>query len=236
MSNLKTFIALLAKQNLIDLLKHYQQSNEQDNLQQLNLLYQQAQTSPESYDHFGLLATRCVATKSWPTGYNQHFKTSDLLSFFTQALQIDDNFTQTDQNNRNVLHYLLLGNSADNNKTPPPFIYLRSMMLFESNQPLVDALCQRDKHNFTPFEIYLGANRQLANLNPPEYTAALALIEIQNKTLATEAKNYQPIIKATKKLCNDQNIKPTEDLHRIQLIATHFGLSVAEAIVQLTNN
>ena len=237
MSNLQTFIDLLTKQNLINLLKHYQQSSEEENLAQLNLLYQQAQSSNETYDHFQELATRCTATKSWPTTYNQFFKTSDQLSFFTQALQIDDNFNQTDHNDRNVLHYLMLGSSATNpanNQTQPPFIYLRSMMLFESNQPLVDALCQRDKHNFTPFEIYLGANRQLSDLNPPEYTAALALIEIQNKTIDIESKNYQPIIKANKKLSVTQNISLSAQSHRLHLIATHFGLSIDKLLSDLT--
>ena len=225
-NNLINFIDLLKKQNLIATLKHYQQCSEQENLQQLNFLFQQSQSFPTTFQQLQELATRCIATKAWPKTFNQHIKSAELLSFFTPALQLEQNFTQTDDNERNVLHYLLLTNS----NCQPPFVYLRSMMLFESNQALVNALSQRDKHQFTPFEIYLGANRLLTNLKPHEYTAALALIEIQHKSTQQLVNNLQPVIKSVYKMCKQQSIPVNEHLHRLQLIATYFSTSVSKLI------
>lgn len=233
MDHLTTFINLLSKQNLIKLLTYYKQCNEQDNWHQLHFLFEQSQKNNASSLELQTLATRCIATKKWSAHFSKQLKTADLLVFFTPALQLDDNFSLVDQQQRNVLHYVFHNCFGAQGSLQPPFVYLRSMMLFESNQTLINALGQRDKHHFTPFDIYLGANRQLAPLTPQEFTAALALIEIQNKLIPQLDNNLNAIMKSVQKLCQTHTIEPNEQLHRIQLIATHYKRPIKKVLKML---
>ena len=144
----------------------------------------------------------------------------DCLSFFTSALQLEDNFKKTDHFQNNTLHYLLAGNKSIENKTP--FNYLRSMMLFGSNDTLRDALCQRNYKGLTPIEVYLFSNPNFTPLPQHELTALLALIEIERKQQAVEINNCIPIVEAIGKLGKNQNIPMNSELQRLILIAIYF--------------
>jgi len=66
-------------------------------------------------------------------------------------------------------------------------------MLFEPNQFLCNALCQRDSQNITPVEVYLSTNKNLSPLPTHELSALFALIEIENKQQAIDDTNYKLI-------------------------------------------
>lgn len=226
--NIRTLIQLLSKHDDNALLQYYQDSNESENVVQLAYLFQQGMSEPSKFEYYQQLATTLIQGKNMPVGLIAQIKTSDTLSFFTPALQFKDNFNKTDHVKRNVLHYLLAGNQIKVNKSP--FNYLRSMMLFGSNETLRDALCQRDNQNLTPIEVYLLSNQNLTNLPPHEFTALMALIEIESKQQEIETINYIPTIQAVGKICRSQTQAVSNDLQRLMLIAIYFKKPIEDIV------
>ena len=226
--HMQTLTHLLSKNDDNALLQHYLASNESENVVQLAYLFQQGMSDLAKFDFYQQLATKLIESKCLPTALIARFKTSDTLSFFTSALQLKDNFKELDHLQRNALHYLLAGSQLETNK--PPFNYLRSMMLFESNGTLRDALCQRDYQNLTPIEVYLFSNQNLTALPPHELTALLALIEIESKQQAVDATNYIPTIQAVGKLCRSQVQVISSELQRLILIAIYFTKPIKDIV------
>ena len=210
----------MLKNNNKGLLDHYKNSEESENVAQLAYLFHQGMNDITSFDVYQQLSTKLISSKNLPLSLIAQIKTSDTLSFFTSALQLEDNFKKTDHFQNNTLHYLLAGNKSIENKTP--FNYLRSMMLFGSNDTLRDALCQRNYKGLTPIEVYLFSNPNFTPLPQHELTALLALIEIERKQQAVEINNCIPIVEAIGKLGKNQNIPMNSELQRLILIAIYF--------------
>ena len=219
--HIRTMLDLLLKNDNKGLLQHYQASKESENIAQLAYLFHQGMSDNTQFDVFQQLATKLVASKSLPIALIAQIKTSDTLSFFTLALQLQDNFKKVDNLQCNALHYLLSGNQLGEDK--PPFNYLRSMMLFGSNETLRDALCQRNSEDLTPIEAYLFSNQNLTALPPHELTALLALIEIESKQQDVDTTNYMKIIQGVSKLGSSQKIIMDSELQRLILIAIYFS-------------
>ncbi len=228
--HMQILINLLVNNDFETMLQHYLAANETENIEQLSFLFQQGQIKSARFDFYQAIATKFIESKNLPTALIAQFKTSELLSFFTPALQLKGNFNKTNQQQRNVLHFLLTGNQTAAASTPPPFNYLRSMMLFDSNESLRDALCQRDSQNFTPIEAYLIANTNLSVLPSYEFTALLALIEIENKQQPVDSYNYIPISKAVSKLCARQEQPINSELQRLILIAAYFTKPIKQIL------
>ncbi|XQW84278.1 hypothetical protein ACOYR1_14220 [Thalassotalea piscium] len=229
-AHLQTLSELLIKNDLQALLQHYLTSSEKENLVQLGFMFQQGQLKLSHFDYFQQLATVFIEKKGFPTALIARINTNDTLNFFTPALQIERNFNKVDLQQRNVLHYLLTNDQLVLSNTQPPFNYLRSMMLFESNEALRDGLCQRDQQNLTPIESYLFINNNLTALANHEFTALLALIEIENKQQVVDKKNYPLFIKLVSQLCRAQALAPNRELQRIILIAAYYSLSVMQVV------
>ena len=218
--HIQTLINLMLKNNNKGLLDHYKNSEESENVTQLAYLFHQGMNDITSFDVYQQLATKLISSKNLPLSLIAQIKNSDTLSFFTSALQLEDNFKKTDHFQSNTLHYLLAGNKSIENKTP--FNYLRSMMLFGSNDTLRDALCQRNSKGLTPIEVYLFSNPNFTPLPQHELTALLALIEIERKQQAVEINNCIPIVEAIGRLGKNQNIPMNSELQRLILIAIYF--------------
>lgn len=218
--HIQTLINLMLKNNNKGLLDHYKNSEESENVAQLAYLFHQGMNDITSFDVYQQLATKLISSKNLPLSLIAQIKNSDTLSFFTSALQLEDNFKKTDHFQSNTLHYLLAGNKSIENKTP--FNYLRSMMLFGSNDTLRDALCQRNSKGLTPIEVYLFSNPNFTPLPQHELTALLALIEIERKQQAVEINNCIPIVEAIGRLGKNQNIPMNSELQRLILIAIYF--------------
>ena len=237
--HIQTLIDLLKNNDVKGLLQHYRASNESENLVQLAFVFQQGQKNLARFEFYQQLATEFIQSKGLPTVLIAQINSSDALNFFTPALQLADNFNQTNQQQRNVLHALFAGNSSaqantkNKTKSQPPFNYLRSMMLFESNEALHDALCQRDNQSLTPIEIYLFANQNLTALPDHEFTALLAMIEIESKKHTIDSTNYLPIVNSVNQLCLSQSRQVDSELQRLLLIATYYEQSVAEILGQM---
>jgi hypothetical protein len=245
--HMQTLINLLTKGDVKALHQHYLASNDAENFAQLAFMFQQSQKNAEGFEFYQQLATTFIQSKGLPAAMISKIISSDALSFFTPALQLDQNFNQTSDQQRNVLHYLfagipllsLLAQSAQQaaqkpvKSAQPPFNYLRSMMLFESNETLHHALCQRDGQHLTPLERYLATNQHLSVLPDHEFTALLGLIEIQSKQQNLDKDNFLPVIRAVKKLCLSQSQTIDSDLQRLVLIATYYKKSIQQVLDQM---
>jgi len=226
--HLQTLISLLQKNDLKAMLQHYLDSSEPQNTAQLGFMFQQSEIKSSHFDYYQQLATSFIETKGLSNSLIAKIQTSSTLSFFTPALQLDDNFKKTDEQQRNVLHYLFTNNNILTVAGQPPFNYLRSMMLFGTNTSLCDALCQRDKQNLTPIESYLFTNKNLTSLADHELTALLALMEIENKQMHQQQGNYQLFIKTIKNLYKEQSALANQELQRTLFIATYYTKSISE--------
>lgn len=226
--HIQTLVTLLSSKDDKALKQHYLTSNEAENIVQLAHLFQQGISELSAYDFYQQLATDFIESKGFPIALIAQMKTSEALSFFTLALQLADNFKLTDHIQRNALHYSFQGNQQVASEVQ--FNYLRSMMLFESNDTLRDALCQRDQHNLTPIEAYLQCNENFNDLATHEFNALLALIEIQSKQQAVETTNYISTIKAVGKLCREQALSISTDLQRLVLIAIYFSKPIKDVV------
>lgn len=228
--HLQTLITLLTKMDLKALLQHYLDSSETENIVQLGFMFKQGQIKISNFDFYQELATSFIDSKGFPSALLCKIQTNSTLSFFTPALQIEDNFSKIDPQKRNVLHYLFTNNQLVAASNQPPFNYLRSMMLFGSNVALRDGLCQRDQQNLTPIEAYLFTNNNITALANHELTALLALIEIESKQQAVDQTNYPLFIQAVDKLCQSQALSANHELQRIMLIATYYSTPIKQVV------
>ena len=228
--HMQTMIDLLTKNDFNALLEHYVTSSEPENISQLAFLYLQGQKSIIKFGFYQQIATKWIEKKGLPVALISEFKSSDMLSFFTPILQLTGNFNKTNQQQRNVLHYLAAGDQASVKHVVPSFNYLRSMMLFERNEALCNALCQRDSQNLTPVEVYLASNQNLSALPTHELSALFALIEIENKQQEVDENNYKLISHSAAKICRSQVQVMTSELQRLLLIATYYKKPIQEII------
>lgn len=221
---------LLTKNDFDALLQHYSTSSEPENITQLAYIYLQGKKSLIKFGFYQEIATKWIEKKGLPIALISEFKISDMLNFFTPVLQLKGNFNKTNQQHRNVLHYLLAGDQSRVTNAEPSFNYLRSMMLFERNEELCNALCQRDNQNFTPVEVYLYSNQNLSPLPNHELSALFALIEIENKQQTIDDTNYKLITQNVAKLCRSQIQLVNVDLQRLLLIATYYKKSIQQIV------
>jgi hypothetical protein len=231
--HMQTMIDLLTKNDFDALLIHYLRSSDAENISQLAFLYLQGQKSIIKFGFYQQIATKWIEKKGLPVALISEFKSGDMLSFFTPTLQLEDNFNKTNQHQRNVLHYLLAGDQSRVTNVEPSFNYLRSMMLFERNELLCNALCQRDSQNFTPVEVYLSTNKNLSSLPTHELSALFALIEIENKQQAIDDTNYKLITQHVAKICRSQVQSVSVESERLVLIATYYKKSIQEIVNDL---
>ncbi|MDO7084400.1 hypothetical protein WNY51_09515 [Pseudocolwellia sp. AS88] len=220
--HLQTLISLLQKNDLKAMLQHYLDSTEIQNTAQLGFMFQQGEIKSSHFDYFQQLATSFIEAKGLSNSLIAKIQTSNTLNFFTPALKLANNFKKTDEQQRNVLHYLFTNNKILTVAGQPPFNYLRSLMLFGSNITLCDGLCQRDKDNLTPIEAYLFTNKNVTPLANHELSALIALIEIEHKQQDVLQDNYSLFIKALNDICKSQAVLINKELQRILLIATYY--------------
>jgi hypothetical protein len=229
--HIQSLITLLSKKDFKSLLALYMKSTEDDNIDQLAFIYQQGQKSLAVFEFYQQVAIKFIQSKTLPNKLIAQINTSDALSFFTPALQLINNFNKINNQQRNVLHYLF--SSTQHSLVIPPFNYLRSMMLFESNEYLTQSLTQRDCKNLTPLEVYFFTNNNFNALANHELTALFALIEIETIQQSIDLNNLPLIITQLKVFMRQQNLAPTQQLQRILLVATYYSLPIADIIKML---
>jgi hypothetical protein len=135
------------------------------------------------------------------------------FTFFTPALKQNNGFSQANAQGNTALHILF----ANPHNSVPPFNYIRSLLLFESNEGLIHALKQRNNQQLTAIECYFAYNTHFNNLPAHELSALLALIEAQAQLAA--------ICKKLKASAHAHQL--SENNHRILLLASTYKVSVS---------
>ena len=123
------------------------------------------------------IATRILSSNTAPSPFINQLTNIDALSFFTPALKVNKGFLVQDTQGNNVLHNVFKHADA----TKLPFNYVRSLMLFESNDELAKALAQPNSHGLTPVACYIAYANKPSTPVKHEFSALLALMEIEQK-------------------------------------------------------
>ena len=103
-------------------------------------------------------------------------------------------------------------------------------MLFESNESLSKALCQQENNGFTPLEVYLSVNSDFSLLPGHEFTALIAMMEIQSKQQAPQTNNASRVGKAITMLAQKHGITLNPESQRLVLAAIYYGISVEDML------
>jgi hypothetical protein len=160
--------------------------------QQLHHLFQSAQRMSIKYNFMQNVATRILSKNTPPGEFIEQFNNLEALSFFTPALKINKGFLAQDKNANNVLHTIFTHSRAE----ALPFNYVRSLMLFESNEDLLHALAQPNKQGLSPVGCYIAFANKPSIPVKHEFSALLALMEIEQKHSAPNKKSLITCINA----------------------------------------
>ncbi|WP_149981279.1 hypothetical protein [Pseudoalteromonas rhizosphaerae] len=173
---------------------------------QLQHLYSSAQRMSVKYTYLQNIATRILTQHSLPTAIISQLNNTDQLSFFTPGLKFNHGFTQQNQQQQNVLHRLF----SECSEAKLPFNYVRSLMLFESNENLLQALAQVNDIGLTPVASYIANNPAQHSLPKHEFSALLALMEVEFKQNQGNI-NTAAFLKALLTLSQTSPDKPLSD-------------------------
>lgn len=169
--------ARLAKYQLDELDNDFKQLTPAQQASQLMHLYQSAQRISVKYNFMQNVAIRILTNNPLPTSFISQLSTLDALSFFTPALKVNKGFLAQNEAGNTVLHTVFKHPDADN----LPFNYVRSLMLFESNDDLLKALAQPNLQGLTPVACYIAYANKPTTPIKHEFSALLALMEMEQK-------------------------------------------------------
>ncbi|MEZ7276778.1 hypothetical protein [Pseudoalteromonas sp. 68 DY56-GL68] len=164
----------LQHHQLKELLTDYQGLSSVLQAAQLQHLYQLANSSEVKYLFLQNVAAHLLEASPLPNEAVGFIDDIDKLSFFTPGLKFQNAFNITDQQGNNLLHHLFSHCQA--NKLP--FNYLRSLMLFESNESLAVALKAQNQQGLTPIGCYIACNNNTQMPAKHEFSALLAMMEV----------------------------------------------------------
>lgn len=212
------FLASLASIPKTELRTHFGALDEDSKNQILAWLYQQSQ-NPEHYSDMQGLSVLLLAKETLPKGFMSSLLEEDKLSFFFLALQTANVLTLQNHQGNTLLHLLF----ANPKRDYPPFNFIRSLLLFERNEALANALIARNQQNLTPIETYLAYHPNLETLPVHELGALLALMETQKKQVQVLLSPLPLIVKHLSKTLGKKKLK--ESAQRIMLLAAFYGVS-----------
>ena len=186
--------ARISKQQLNELDNDFKQLSPAQQTLQLNHLYDSAQRLSVKYDFMQNIATRILSSNTAPSPFINQLTNIDALNFFTPALKVNKGFLVQDTQGNNVLHNVFKHADA----TKLPFNYVRSLMLFESNDELAKALAQPNSHGLTPVACYIAYANKPSTPVKHEFSALLALMEIEQKQNPNAKQQLANVIKGQK--------------------------------------
>ena len=186
--------ARISKQQLNELDNDFKQLSPAQQTLQLNHLYDSAQRLSVKYDFMQNIATRILSSNTAPSPFINQLTNIDALRFFAPALKVNKGFLVQDAQGNNVLHNVFKHADA----TKLPFNYVRSLMLFESNDELAKALAQPNSHGLTPVACYIAYANKPSTPVKHEFSALLALMEIEQKQNPNAKQQLANVIKGQK--------------------------------------
>ncbi|MBQ4832859.1 hypothetical protein J8L70_06365 [Pseudoalteromonas sp. MMG010] len=186
--------ARIAKQQLNELDNDFKNLTSQQQVLQLKYLFQSALRMDVKYQFMQNAATHILATNQLPAEFISQFTQLDELVFFTPALKVNKGFMTYNEQGNGLLHTLF--SHAD--ESTLPFNYIRSLMLFESNEDLLSALATPNAQGLTPVACYIAFANKTNIPIKHEFSALLALIEIEQKQNSQYKGNLLPFLQPTR--------------------------------------
>lgn len=169
--------ARIKQQQFDELDNDFKKLTDAQKVMQLNYLFESALRMSIKYDFMQNIAVRILASNTPPAPFIEQLTSLDALSFFTPALKLNKGFISTDSHGNNVLHNVFKHAAP----SQLPFNYVRSLMLFESNEELLHALAQINQYGLTPVASYIVYAHKPNIPVKHEFSALLALMEIEQK-------------------------------------------------------
>ena len=225
--HLNTFVSHLLTADMDVLKTFYKGSTKLEKFEQIRFLYLQSQKSEHEFANFQAIAAQLCAEDSLLPALLKLICTEHALTFFIPILQMKDNYKCTDHKQRTFLHYLFVTHKK---ALVPPFNYIRSLMLFETNETLIKALSIEDHAKMSAIETYLLINTNLEKLADHESTALLALIEFERTHRKTNPAHYPIIIKSIANMMSLQNRNDFSDSDRLLFTALYFNKSLNSVV------
>ncbi len=167
----------LAQHQLGELDNDFKQLTPAQQASQLLHVYHSAQRMPVKYNFMQNVALRLLTNNPPPAPFISQLNSLDALSFFTPALKVNNGFSAQDERGNTVLHTVFKQAEATN----LPFNYVRSLMLFESNDGLLKALALTNQQGLTPVACYIAYANKPSTPIKHEFSALLALMEMEQK-------------------------------------------------------
>ncbi|ESP95412.1 MULTISPECIES: hypothetical protein [Pseudoalteromonas] len=213
-------ILAIRSKDLAKILSAYHQQNETGRAAQLKFCFETGESQVSSYANYQNIAAQCIAAHGLPTGIIAGLNNSDRINFFMPALQASGAFTHTNHQGNTFLHALF----ANEEQSPPPFNFIRSLLLFERNESLAKALQIRNQHGLTPLECYFIYNLADHKLPEHELTALFALIEAERTDNFIPQNANLSHIKAS---LVKRNIALSQDSQVLLIIASYYQVDVS---------
>ncbi|MCO7186929.1 MULTISPECIES: hypothetical protein [unclassified Pseudoalteromonas] len=208
-------IQAIHSHSLARILTCYEQATPAERSAQLRHCFDAASNHTANYEHYQNITAHCVTHHGLPSSVIAGINNSERLDFFMPALQAANAFNVTNHQGNTFLHCLF----ANPQNPLPPFNYIRSLLLFERNESLADALVVRNHQGLNALEVYLGFNPHYCELPQHELAAWLALCEAQRKLSGVNRDNLEKVMS---QLSADPQRKG-----RLILIASYYQVSVS---------
>lgn len=203
----------------------YTALNEQQQSTQLAHIYNLAKQSEVKYLYLQKVAMHLLQSAPIAKPFIKFICDLDKLNFYTPGLKFNDAFNVEDERGNTLLHYLFSQCSAD----MLPFNYLRSLMLFESNESLALGLKRLNEEQLSPIGCFIACNTSHNMLAKHEFSALLAMMEVDqlHPPHACEA-----LIKKLQQVYQSSMAKPTDT--KVLLCAAYLQIPVTQVCNQLS--
>ncbi|WP_404341041.1 hypothetical protein [Pseudoalteromonas mariniglutinosa] len=184
-ASIRQLNARLQQHQLQELVDEYPALNPQQQAAQLQHLYLTAAQSEVKYLFLQNVASRLLQKVAIPLPVIAFINDLDKLSFFTPGLKFNNAFSRQDEHGNTLLHYLF--SQCEPEKLP--FNYLRSLMLFESNEGLPIGLKQLNQQHLSAIGCFIVLNSITDMPEKHQFSALLAMMEVDqiHSTAASNA-------------------------------------------------
>ncbi|KZN54208.1 hypothetical protein [Pseudoalteromonas luteoviolacea] len=212
-------ILAIRSKTLSKILTVYQAQDDKGRAAQLKFCYETGESQPSRYADYQNIAAQCIAAHGLPSGIIAGLNNNDRVNFFMPALQASESFSQTNHQGNTFLHALF----ANTEQSPPPFNFIRSLLLFERNESLAKTLRVRNQNKLTPLECYFVYSLDEQPLPEHELTALFALIEAEQSNNKSVLKNNLAQVQSAMK---SRNITLNAQNQTLLIVASYYQVDI----------
>ncbi|AWB65349.1 hypothetical protein C2869_02335 [Saccharobesus litoralis] len=231
MTQVQQFQQAFESQAYKALVEIYLQSNTDENLSQVDFLYQKYVSGGESqFDWFQKIVTKLWQVKPITSEFISFVKDVNRLGFVLTPFKDKFELDQVDVQQNNVLHYIF--SVAAQTQENLPFNYIRSLALFESNQTLAVALSTLNNQLLSPLEVFLAAVKKIHALPEHEFSAFFGLIQMMEQRQQS-LQAYAKVIEHIGHLYRSANRMPLREEQLVLLTAALYKVSAQQVCMDL---